>query len=157
MPRPMHPAIRFFSGYTRSADGCWIWNGYTRPGRYGLIKVYGKMISAHRFSYLLHFGPLPEGDEVMHRCDTPACVNPCHLLRGSHLENMRDMGAKGRRVKGRQNPRIGDRNRQSKAVIVDGQRYGSIGEAARAAGVSKGTIQNWLKSQKARYQDGQIT
>jgi hypothetical protein len=72
--------------------GCWLWTGtWDENG-------YGKMIGgrAHRISYAMHVGPIPAGLCVLHRCDTPACVNPAHLWLGTHLENMADMGRKGR-------------------------------------------------------------
>jgi hypothetical protein len=65
--------------------GCWIWLGYLRGIGYGLIasdpdsdsKV--RRLSAHRASYQMFRGPIPEGLEIDHKCKMPCCVNPQHL------------------------------------------------------------------------------
>lgn len=81
-------------------DDCWKWVGPVRPNGYGQIQEGGKgsrTISAHRLSYQIHKGEIPEGLVVMHSCDNPSCVNPDHLSAGTYKENTSDMIAKGRK------------------------------------------------------------
>lgn len=68
----------------------------TKRDGYGRIRVDGKSWLAHRFSWVLANGPIPEGMYVCHRCDNPPCINPEHLFLGTQTDNMRDMAAKGR-------------------------------------------------------------
>lgn len=79
---------------------CWLWRGAFRPNGYGHLQVGGRRgatVSAHRFSYQAHKGEeIPDGMVVMHTCDTPACVNPDHLILGTPKDNMADMWSKGR-------------------------------------------------------------
>lgn len=86
----------------RGPDDCWLWNSTKNEHGYGLIGAggkYGGMILAHRFSWELHRGDIPEGHCALHKCDTPACVNPGHLFLGTRADNNADMEAKGRAVK----------------------------------------------------------
>lgn len=88
-----------FMSYIRPDGECWVWTGSTLGG-YGRIRVNGVTLAAHRFSYELHIGPIPDGLEVCHSCDNPQCASPAHLFIGTHLENMRDSVAKKRQVRG---------------------------------------------------------
>lgn len=89
---------RFWSRVDRSdAEGCWLWRGYTLPNGYGRVRFAGRLNYAHRVSYELSNGTIPDGALVLHSCDRPGCVNPAHIRAGSPKENMADMDARGRR------------------------------------------------------------
>lgn len=76
--------------------GCWLWTGSPGAGGYGVLVTGRKTMKAHRASWIVHRGPIPDGCKVCHRCDTPACVNPDHLFLGSQRDNVHDMVRKGR-------------------------------------------------------------
>jgi len=80
----------------RNAAGCWIWKGRKDPDGYGSLRDGEKMKRAHRVSWELHHGPIPEGGKVLHKCNNPACVNPDHLKIGDHTENMADRKVNGK-------------------------------------------------------------
>lgn len=80
--------------------GCWLWTGAMQRG-YGTMCLVKRFFGAHRVSYELHKGPVPQGLHVLHKCDVRACVNPDHLFVGSRSDNMQDMMAKGRQRTGR--------------------------------------------------------
>lgn len=77
-------------------SGCWLWMGATNEWGYGTILVDGICRLAHRVSWRLHRGDFSEGFRVLHRCDTPSCVNPDHLFLGTNYDNVIDMLKKGR-------------------------------------------------------------
>ena len=101
MPR-MTLKERFEDKFTPVTEsGCWIWTA-TSDKRYGSFYTgdpdQPKMERAHRVSYKLYKGNIPEGILVCHECDVTLCVNPDHLFLGTHTDNMRDMANKGRAV-----------------------------------------------------------
>lgn len=66
---------------------CWLWTGGTSGAeKYGVF--HGQR--AHRVSYTLFNGPIPDGAVIRHTCDNPRCVNPHHLLTGTQADNIRD-------------------------------------------------------------------
>jgi Autographiviridae endonuclease len=93
-------------------SGCWEWDGPVLTKGYGAVTCTGRVQSAHRVSYRIHVGPIPNGLWVLHHCDNPPCSNPEHLYLGGPKENSRDMALRGRSVKGRSipHPTIGGDN-----------------------------------------------
>lgn len=80
---------------TSNPNGCWEWTKAKDHDGYGLTRFNGKMIGAHRLSYLAHKGSIPAGLFVCHTCDNPSCCNPDHLWLGTNQENQIDLRDKG--------------------------------------------------------------
>lgn len=101
---------------TDDENACWEWVRMTKKG-YGVFSVYPgrKRVLAHRMTYALHHGALPEFIDgkpawVLHTCDNPPCCNPKHLFLGTSRDNIDDMLAKGRSAKG---------EKHGRAVVTD--------------------------------------
>lgn len=96
VPKPLIP--RFWEKVQKS-DGCWVWTGATMKSRggYGAFNVGEHRVKyAHRFSWEIHNGPIPDRMFICHHCDNPKCVRPDHLFLGDHWDNMADATFKGR-------------------------------------------------------------
>jgi len=91
--------VRFLKKVKKIESGCWIFLGAQDSRGYGKIGEggrFGKTTAAHRVSYQIHYGPIPDGKFVLHSCDVPLCVNPAHLWLGTQKENIHDCISKGR-------------------------------------------------------------
>ena len=77
-------------------SGCWIWTACSNGDGYGLIAINSQPSRAHRVSWSLHKGIIPDGVNVLHKCDNPSCVNPDHLFLGTQQDNVTDMIQKNR-------------------------------------------------------------
>lgn len=122
-------------------SGCWIWSGLTNSRGYGRIVVSGHDQRAHRVSYELYCGPIPDGKLVCHRCDVPSCVNPAHLFLGGAADNHHDMRSKGRGAVGARHGRAKLSEANVAAIMVLLELGGlSRAEIGRRYGVSSGRI-----------------
>jgi hypothetical protein len=104
---------RFLSKVNKT-DSCWLWIGHKVYAGYGAIfcGVTGKgNIPAHRASWMIYKGEIPNKLWVLHKCDNPACVNPEHLFLGTCQDNVADMIKKGRKVS---NPPKGEKSNFAK-------------------------------------------
>lgn len=102
MPKRLTREERFWSHVNKSGpqveyvEGqCWVWTASCDKDGYGWYKAAGHS-KAHRYSYALHYGEIPEGKHILHRCDQPGCVRGSHLFLGDCGINNADRSAKGR-------------------------------------------------------------
>jgi hypothetical protein len=155
---------RFERQYTPEPNsGCWLWAGFERSNQgYGGIQIGGRAKFAHRVSWELHRGPIPDGLFVLHKCDVPSCVNPDHLFLGTKRDNAIDRHRKGRTKipsnRGEINPQAKltwddvvrirlDDNRPHREIAAD---YGVV---ASAIGFIK-TYRNWRRYDKVWRRHG---
>jgi hypothetical protein len=124
--------IRFWAQVNKT-DGCWFWTGPTVKG-YGHIwerapRAERKKWRAPRLAYTLVYGPIPDGMDVLHHCDTPLCVRPDHFFLGTNIDNIEDRMSKGRGYK-----------LDSETVKLIKKTPGKLVDLARQFGVSHGMI-----------------
>ncbi len=105
-----------FWAKVKKGRGCWEWTAHKNWLGYGRIgeSVTRKILYAHRVSYTIHYGPIPDGLCVLHKCDNPGCVRPDHLFLGTEKDNAID-----RQNKGRSNPCKGERHGRAKVTDSD--------------------------------------
>jgi hypothetical protein len=70
------------------ADACWVWQRRKNANGYGLTKIKGVPLLAHRVAYQLYVGELIPGLLVCHRCNNQSCVRPSHLYQATNKENI---------------------------------------------------------------------
>ena len=146
---------RFWKKVDRSPgqgpDGdCWEWMAYRNTDGYGVFWFQGSMVHAHRLAWQLENGEIPDGKCILHRCDTPGCVNPDHLFLGTKADNNRDMVEKGRHLAGHRE--AGRKRRGRPSPKVQGEKHGrakltddqvlAIRREHAAGGVTKQALAN---------------
>ena len=128
---------RFWEKVDKTGD-CWLWMAAISRDGYGHISVDDRMVRAHRVSYELHQGPIPDGMQIDHVCHQTRCVNPAHLRLATNKQNCenRSRSSNGSGIRGvSQHPVTG---RWRADVCHHGRRYylgifATIEEAAEAA------------------------
>jgi len=124
-------ALSFWDNVNKT-DGCWEWMSQVNNKGYGILTSDGQIHMAHRYSWMIHKGPIPKGLFVLHKCDNRICVNPDHLFLGTHEDNMRDMVTKKRQAVGSKvasSKLTEEIVRQIRALRQSGMKYREIAEA----------------------------
>lgn len=138
-----------FWARVRKTSTCWIWTGATKEPRASQPVGYGRVVLsknplrhgyAHRLSWEIHFGPIPKGKDVLHKCDNPPCVNPQHLFLGTQLDNMKDCASKKRTAAGERSGRALLSKNDVKDIRQRLARGESTRSIARVYGRGKSTI-----------------
>lgn len=172
MPKPQRPLdVKFWERCPadRPIDGCWVFNNSKNGGR-GYVWHNRRLLMAHRVSWVVHYGPIPVGVNVLHSCDNPPCVNPNHLFLGTQQDNVDDMVRKGRQASIDLTVRVGQQNGMSKLSDTDRYRLlelrrqgwlrkdlanefgiteSQVGRICRRGGVLVGMPKSWTDSQRA--------
>lgn len=81
---------RFWANVEETPSGCWVWKGGKMSSGYGHLRHEGRLLGAHRFSFLLHKGELSPGMVICHTCHNRACVRPSHIYQGTYQDNADD-------------------------------------------------------------------
>lgn len=139
---------RFWRRVDKSGD-CWIWTGATMKNGYGICGFNHGTSLVHRVSYQLEHGPIPDGMQVLHRCDVRNCVRPSHLFIGTNNDNRADSVFKGRHARGEGsgiNKLVNSQVAQIKSRISNGETHELISKdygVCRAAISQIARGRNW--------------
>jgi len=145
---PEQRILKFWSKVAITADDekCWEWHGWKDKDGYGSIRPdpYSHT-RTHRFSWMITYGNIPDGLQVLHKCDNPPCCNPKHLFLGTTQENTKDRDNKGRGIKGEGHHQHRLTNEQVDYIREHYLRDVKTRDLATMFGVSTTTIYNVAK------------
>lgn len=140
---------------TASAAGgsdCWLWMGAISKAGYGTFKTGRRINAAHRMSLHLVGRPATGSQVVRHTCDVKTCVNPSHLIPGTHAENMADIAARDRHRRGqRRSPHAKIAHEDLMTARRDYQAGVKIADIARRIGSSPSSAYLAVKGITYRY------
>lgn len=85
-----HGVEKRFWDKVEKTESCWNWIGAINPSGHAVLKIEGKNRGAHRISYAIHNGEIPENLCILHKCHNAKCVNPEHLYAGTPQQNSQD-------------------------------------------------------------------
>lgn len=133
-------AARFWSKVdVRRPGECWEWQKATNEYGYGIIRVDGSTVKAHRLALELFDGTHRDPSEkIRHTCDNPPCCNPAHLLPGTQADNIADMVERGRVARGAQKPNT----KLTPDDVADMRRRRDSGETQAALALRFGVAQS---------------
>lgn len=132
------------SRYKISETGCWEWQGAKLWNGYGRLAPLNGEYLAHRASYAVAKGEIPEGLKVLHKCDNRQCINPDHLFLGSSSDNLNDCYAKGRRSshRGEANPFAKLTQARADAIRADSRTQAEIAADFQVSRQTVGAIKS---------------
>lgn len=140
--------------YEKTEGECWIITSHSKdPDGYGAVRRYingVKHSRAHRVSYAYYNGSIAEGELVRHTCDTPSCINPKHLIAGSHLDNMKDrMNSGNYHVEHHRSRKLSEENvLYIDSLIKEGMPYTEI---SKLTGFNRSTIYDIARGKSWTY------
>lgn len=147
------PEARFWMKVKSSKTDCWEWQAGKSRG-YGVFRSELPENLSHRISYMLHFGPIPEGAHIMHMCDNPSCVRPDHLRLGDHDLNMIDATQKGKMNRGANNANA-KLTPQKVLLAVELRKHGALmADIARCFGVRNTAIEKVMEGSRWSHVTG---
>lgn len=137
----MQPILERFNQYfTKQSSGCWEWQGSCTADGYGKFWMDGKNVAAHRASFILNHRKNPDGKMVLHTCDNPRCVNPDHLVLGTHRDNVLHMKERNRFLVGEQNGNSKITSDDARKIIKELLGGGKVRAVARQFGHSRNLV-----------------
>lgn len=144
-PKPISPEVRFFRHIiTEPSTGCWLWTGQMMKSGYGQFGIAAHVSDgAHRYSWRIHRGDIPQGMFVRHHCNVKLCVNPNHLYLATPKKNSMDAakdGLLGRKLDAEKVLQIHALLKEGASLADLGRKYGVVPELIGAIRHSR----NWI-------------